>query len=153
MQTQQYYNLIEELLKSQKIASTKIPRGLKNSDLFKNLERSGIIKLEKALNGGNYYVVCKQEELLKHFQTKFPKPLFKSENAASKYRETAMAIKQKKCERCGYAKYPEILEVHHKDRNRANGNPDNLELLCPNCHTEEHYLNNDGRFNRKSNKK
>lgn len=43
------------------------------------------------------------------------------------------------CERCGYAKR-EILHVHHKDRNKNNNNLTNLELLCPNCHYEEHYL-------------
>lgn len=45
------------------------------------------------------------------------------------------------CERCGYDKY-EILQVHHKDKNRQNNNLDNLELICPNCHAEEHYLQN-----------
>jgi len=44
-----------------------------------------------------------------------------------------------KCERCGYSKY-EILHVHHKDRNRSNNDFSNLELICPNCHFEEHYL-------------
>lgn len=48
-------------------------------------------------------------------------------------------IKGKKCERCGYDKY-EILQIHHKDRNRKNNNIENLELICPNCHYEEHYL-------------
>lgn len=43
------------------------------------------------------------------------------------------------CERCGYNKY-EILQIHHKDKNRSNNNLDNLELICPNCHFEEHYL-------------
>lgn len=45
----------------------------------------------------------------------------------------------KMCERCGYEKY-EILQVHHKDKNHANNNLGNLELICPNCHYEEHYL-------------
>ena len=45
------------------------------------------------------------------------------------------------CEKCGHDRY-EILEVHHKDRNRENNNLDNLELICPNCHAEEHYLGN-----------
>jgi predicted nucleic acid-binding Zn ribbon protein len=43
------------------------------------------------------------------------------------------------CERCGYNKF-EILQVHHKDHNRENNGLDNLELICPNCHYEEHYL-------------
>jgi hypothetical protein len=45
------------------------------------------------------------------------------------------------CEKCGYKKY-EILEVHHKDRNRENNELINLELICPNCHAEEHFLKN-----------
>jgi Zn finger protein HypA/HybF involved in hydrogenase expression len=43
-----------------------------------------------------------------------------------------------KCERCGYSETPEILGVHHKDRNRNNNLIDNLEVLCPNCHSLEH---------------
>jgi hypothetical protein len=43
------------------------------------------------------------------------------------------------CERCGYNKV-EILQVHHKDENRKNNHLDNLELICPNCHFEQHYL-------------
>lgn len=43
------------------------------------------------------------------------------------------------CERCSYNK-KEILHVHHKDRDRNNNNLNNLELICPNCHYEEHYL-------------
>lgn len=43
-----------------------------------------------------------------------------------------LALRGAKCERCGYSRY-EILQVHHNDR-------ENLTLLCPNCHAEEHYL-------------
>lgn len=59
---------------------------------------------------------------------------------------TYIALKKKlietkgnKCEKCGYTKV-EILQVHHKDRDRSNNNLENLELICPNCHYEEHYL-------------
>ena len=45
----------------------------------------------------------------------------------------------KKCEKCNYSKY-QILEVHHKNRNRMNNELKNLELICPNCHAEEHLL-------------
>ncbi len=44
-----------------------------------------------------------------------------------------------KCERCNYNKI-EILQVHHKNRDRGDNNLKNLELICPNCHYEEHYL-------------
>lgn len=47
----------------------------------------------------------------------------------------------KKCERCGYNKY-EILQVHHINKNRNDNNVNNLEIICPNCHYEEHYLEN-----------
>lgn len=44
-----------------------------------------------------------------------------------------------KCERCGYNKR-EILQIHHRDRNKLNNELANLELICPNCHYEEHLL-------------
>lgn len=43
------------------------------------------------------------------------------------------------CERCSYDKI-EILQIHHKDRDRSDNSLRNLELICPNCHYAEHYL-------------
>lgn len=43
-----------------------------------------------------------------------------------------------KCERCGYSECKKILGIHHKDRNRKNNKKENLEVLCPNCHSLEH---------------
>ncbi|MBX4189597.1 HNH endonuclease [Candidatus Parcubacteria bacterium] len=51
-----------------------------------------------------------------------------------------LAARGRKCERCTYDK-DEILQVHHKNRNRNDNRLENLELICPNCHYEEHYLN------------
>ncbi|MDO8659132.1 MAG: HNH endonuclease signature motif containing protein [Candidatus Parcubacteria bacterium] len=50
-----------------------------------------------------------------------------------------LKMRGKKCERCDYHKY-EILQVHHKDKNRNHNELYNLELICPNCHYEEHFL-------------
>lgn len=50
-----------------------------------------------------------------------------------------LALRGHKCERCGYSKI-EILQIHHKDKVHQNNSIDNLELICPNCHFEEHYL-------------
>jgi hypothetical protein len=60
------------------------------------------------------------------------------------YREKAFKAKGKKCEKCGYSEHIEILQVHHKDRNRKNNELLNLEVLCPNCHMWTHYENKDG---------
>jgi predicted nucleic acid-binding Zn ribbon protein len=46
------------------------------------------------------------------------------------------------CERCDYNK-TDILQIHHKDRDRSNNNLENLELICLNCHYEEHLLKRD----------
>jgi len=43
--------------------------------------------------------------------------------------------KAEACERCGST---EILQRHHKDRNRENNAPKNIEILCQQCHTNEH---------------
>lgn len=64
----------------------------------------------------------------------------------SEYRKRALEELPNKCDICGYDKYVEILQVHHKDRNRSNGSLENLQVLCPNCHEEEHLRNNDGRY-------
>jgi len=43
------------------------------------------------------------------------------------------------CERCGYNKVG-VLQVHHKNRNKHDNSLENLELICPNCHYEDHFL-------------
>ena len=45
-----------------------------------------------------------------------------------------------KCELCGWGEINSFtntlpLEVHHKDGNYKNNTEDNLQLLCPNCHS------------------
>ena len=45
-----------------------------------------------------------------------------------------------KCSRCGWSEMNEYtgkvpLEVHHKDGKYTNNTEDNLDLLCPNCHS------------------
>ena len=61
-------------------------------------------------------------------------------NGHSSYKKRAFSIKEQKCEDCGYKRYPEILEVHHKDHNKKNGDISNLLILCPNCHTIRHLI-------------
>ncbi|KQL21872.1 hypothetical protein AN957_09995 [Cytobacillus solani] len=51
------------------------------------------------------------------------------------YRKKALRYYGDSCNRCGIN---ENLQVHHKDRNRSNNELDNLEVLCYDCHSEEH---------------
>lgn len=64
-------------------------------------------------------------------------------NIRTHYRTTALEMGLNECERCGYDKYPAILHVHHKDHNRSNNEPSNLEILCPRCHVVHHLVNGD----------
>lgn len=65
-----------------------------------------------------------------------PKNKVKSERAL---KIRLLEVRGRTCERCKYSRY-EILQIHHKDRNRGNNDLSNLELICPNCHYEEHFL-------------
>lgn len=42
------------------------------------------------------------------------------------------------CERCNFHN-PFALIVHHRDSDRSNNTPENLETLCANCHAIEHW--------------
>lgn len=66
----------------------------------------------------------------------------------TKYRELAFRSYPATCMSCGYDKYQSVLQVHHKDRDRTNNVLENLEVLCPTCHTEHHYLEGTGLYNK-----
>lgn len=47
-------------------------------------------------------------------------------------------LKQDCCEKCGISEWFGVklpLELHHKDGNHYKNQLDNLEILCPNCHS------------------
>ena len=51
------------------------------------------------------------------------------------YRKRAFRILDNRCSVCGYNTI-EVLEVHHKDHNRNNNQPNNWDILCPTHHKE-----------------
>lgn len=63
-----------------------------------------------------------------------------------RYRKLALEGHGATCARCGYSRYEGVLQVHHVNRNRSDNRLDNLEVLCPTCHVEEHFVSNDGSF-------
>jgi 5-methylcytosine-specific restriction endonuclease McrA len=52
----------------------------------------------------------------------------------------SLGLKQKVCEVCGiideYNGKPLTLEIHHIDGNKKNNVLENLQILCPNCHSQ-----------------
>lgn len=50
------------------------------------------------------------------------------------YRDIALANNPHVCKICGAEPRGRQLNVHHKDENRKNSAPENLEILCVTCH-------------------
>ena len=61
-------------------------------------------------------------------------------NGASNYIKRYLLEQQNhKCAKCGISDWnnrPIVLELEHKDGNSNNNLRDNLECLCPNCHSQ-----------------
>lgn len=62
-------------------------------------------------------------------------------------------IKENRCECCGITEWngkPLVMQLHHIDGNNKNNYLDNLQMLCPNCHSQtENYcgLDNEKKHN------
>ena len=59
---------------------------------------------------------------------------------ASSYRVRGLREYGAKCNRCGYCEHEKVLQVHHVDHDRSNNEIDNLEVICPTCHSVEHQV-------------
>lgn len=55
----------------------------------------------------------------------------------SSYRQKALSYYGKKCTICGYD-VVEVLDVHHRNKNRDDNSIENLDVLCPTHHIEYH---------------
>ena len=109
----------------------------------KKCKKHGITRY--ALEGRGYYrcMKCRVENVLRR---------------RHRLKKKAIEYLGGKCKKCGYAKCVNALEFHHRDpsekeftiaRKRQNYGWDRIkheldkcDLLCSNCHKEEHYKNN-----------
>lgn len=54
-------------------------------------------------------------------------------------KKNLIQLRGHKCEKCGLSEWrnqPISLELHHIDGDRCNNELENLQLLCPNCHSQ-----------------
>jgi 5-methylcytosine-specific restriction endonuclease McrA len=56
-----------------------------------------------------------------------------------------------KCHRTEWEGYPIPLELHHKDGNHFNNKLENLEILCPNCHSLQPTYKDTSKYGAKKN--
>jgi hypothetical protein len=58
-------------------------------------------------------------------------------NIRRQYRERLVAASPR-CDICGYDRHLDALIIHHVNMDRSNSNPENLAVLCANCHVRLH---------------
>jgi hypothetical protein len=97
-------------------------------------------QVKKSLTGNLYCskscATSKNNSLFKKWENS---PKFRT--GIRNYRERKlMSIDHPMCEVCKIDDI-EVLEIHHKDKNRKNNKLENLRILCCNCHTKEHRKN------------
>lgn len=62
-----------------------------------------------------------------------------SKNNKYNYKQLIKSGRLEQCEICGCVDWmgkPLKLQVHHRDGNRDNNDLNNLQILCPNCHSQ-----------------
>ena len=132
--------------------SSKRERKAKTSNMFCAFCGVGFYRPDSKKNkskSGLYFCCREHKDLAQQIKSGFNQiqpDHYGTGNGEYNYREKVFEVKEKKCEGCGYNDHVEILEVHHKERDRSNNEIENLEILCPNCHMWEHYQNGDGRY-------
>lgn len=87
------------------------------------------------------------KDCLKSFKTKYSlKQILSNEvpyedTRSLKKRLIKEGLKENRCEKCGITEWlgePISVQLHHVDGNHKNNNLSNLQMLCPNCHSQTH---------------
>lgn len=108
---------LKKVIKEYNLDTTLLNENRKNYSKTENVHKKISFKTEDILN--NKYPNYKSSRLLNR--------LIKE------------GYKEEKCECCGITEWlgkAIILQLHHKDGNHNNNSLDNLEILCPNCHSQ-----------------
>lgn len=130
----------------------KIKRNYTDLDIINNSKTvfslAGLIKsLNLRIAGGNYDTVKRKLAKLDIDTSHWTKQLWSKERQLKDYKEYVKSSSLKKhliidrghrCEMCLNHEWLNriiTLELHHIDGNNKNNQENNLQLLCPNCHS------------------
>ena len=92
---------------------------------------------------------CRSIKRKEYFKQRYIRYGRSCKHSAGHYKSKAKLLRNGRkpfCDICGWDKATEVLEVHHIDIDRSNNSDDNLQLLCPTCHTYLHFLSHTGKF-------
>ena len=130
-----------------------------------NLKTEGNLRDQKTIKGKDNFCccICKEYKPISGFYKK-TKNTYQSHCKAcfndyikqrwKKRKLKAIEYKGGKCISCGYNKYPDVLEFHHRDADekefdwkklrqmswdKVTKELDKCDMLCANCHRERHY--------------
>lgn len=143
---------MEPILKT--IASEKMQKAFDISSTYSEvISRIGLSKRRQVYSALTEYIWENKIDLTQFFQNSKSRPKFnKGLTQEDIFKKDSMfsgsllkKIKQynlkdcSKCEICGISEWmgkPITFQVHHKDGDRTNNELDNLQILCPNCHSQ-----------------
>lgn len=131
----------ETLLKSSFRELTVIIKFLKN--LGKSSSGSAVKLLKKQLEEFGIEVTFDNSAKVKNFERK-PIEYYLQENLecdskSLKKRLIDEGLKENKCERCGITEWmgePITFQLDHINGNHSDNRLENLQILCPNCHSQ-----------------
>jgi hypothetical protein len=81
-------------------------------------------------------VTCDKDFHLKEVIERFEKGLIRHRSTLRVHLRRSMGDKCNVCGIIEWNKKPITFQVNHKDGNCTNNLPSNLELICPNCHSQ-----------------
>lgn len=115
-----------------------------------------LIKDQKKYCSSQCQIDYQYQQYIQRWQDKKETGLSGDYQLSNHVRKYMLKKANNKCERCGWGEKNPFtnlvpLEIHHKDSDYKNSYEDNLEVLCPNCHslTENYCSRGNGRADRK----
>jgi len=79
-----------------------------------------------------------QRNASKRYRMRHPLAYIYYDRRRRKLKNGVILTQETSCEICGFK---DVLDVHHKNRNKKDFSPENLQVICPNCHAEAHFPN------------